>query len=111
MTAFVHGAEDHRIEEIRVHSRRDAHIAPAAAVGEWMGSLILAAAFPIVAKLGDDFHAEIPLLLLVESLVQERIVHLRFRGDGFDQFHLPRAQGVENRLDIRRLHAWLEDIQ
>ena len=88
----------------------DAHISQPEAGGEGMQGLILATALPIVAHLGDDLHAEVPLLLLVVGEVQERVVHLRAAGDLADQLHLLRAQGIEDGLHIGGLQAGLEDI-
>ena len=50
-----------------MHAGGDAHIAHAEAGGEGVQGLILAAALPVVAHLGDDLHAKIPLLLLIVS--------------------------------------------
>ena len=76
-----------------------------------MGGFVLAAVVPVIAELGDDLHAKVPLLLLIEGLVQEGILHLGLGGDGLDQLHLLRAQGIEDLLHIAGFHTRLEIIQ
>ncbi len=104
-------AEQRRSHVIGVHTSGDAHIPPAEAGGEGVQGLVLAAAFPMVAHLGDGLHAKVPLFLLIVGQGHEGIVHLGLAGDLLDQCHLLGAQEVENGLYIGGLQTGLKDPQ
>ena len=76
-----------------------------------MRGAVKPAVLEIVAELGEQLDAEIPLLLLGVFQLQEGGVDLGPGGDGFDQGDLLRAQHAENLLDFGGLHPWLKIIQ
>ena len=89
----------------------DAHIVDAEAGGEGVDGFILAAAVPVIAKAGDHIHAKIPLLLFGEGRCRKLSSTCGLVGDGLDQLHLLRAQGIEDGFDIGGLHAGFKIIQ
>ena len=65
-----------------------------------MDSEVLPATLPVISHASYDHDSELPLLLLVEFLVEEAIVYLRSGRNRLDQLDLVWAQFGEDGLDV-----------
>ena len=101
VTAFVGCAEEGRGDIILQNPGGDAHITDADILGEGMSRFILAPVIPIVTIVRNHFNAKFPLVLLIEILVQERVINLLACADGTQQINLARPKSREDGLNIR----------
>ncbi len=108
---FMQRGEEGWIEEMGVHAGGNAHIAETEIRGKGMGGSVLAATLEVIAEFFDHGQAKIPLLLLVEGLMDRRVVHLLALADGANQFDLPWTQRFEHLPNLRRLHPNLVLVQ
>ena len=79
MPALVHGAKQHWIKIIWIHTGGDAHIIDPELGCEGVGSLILPAAFPVISKFGDYLFTKTPLPGRVEADEANYNLHIMLR--------------------------------
>ncbi|MEJ2561120.1 MAG: hypothetical protein P8Z42_00395 [Anaerolineales bacterium] len=82
-------AEDARVEEFGIEARGYPHVADAEVGGEGMHRFILPSTIEIEPEGFDDFHSEVPLVFLVEGLMNRRVIDsIAHFVDGVNQFDL-----------------------